>query len=267
MDASVFYCPGCGQPVDVDFKTRKGHCEWCGNIVTFPRKTFNSDEKVKNELTLCVRCFSEKRFGDAKAHAENVLAVAIDNAPALYARAYYEAYSAVNKNTGRLGEFFRQLLDIETDSDEVDSLQQMFLSTISKLEEHEESVLRWATANMTPSGLCGFTDAFSPVLIGKRTSIDFFTPQLAECYRQISAECSVPKTCYALLQAISLNPDSPYPNNRFFLRTKTMRFYQDFVLPVGEIIQNMNSQELKNKFYRVYQTKLEDFKKHINGGF
>ncbi len=266
MDASVFYCPGCGQPVDVDFKTRKGHCGWCGNTVTFPRKTFNNDEKVKNELALCVRCFDEKRFGDAKAHAENVLAVAIDNAPALYARAYYEAFSAVNKNSDRVGEFFQELHEIEVDSEEVEHLKRMFLSTIYKLESFEEAVLRWASANLSASELCNFTESFSPMLISKRTSIDFFTPELAELYKTISAECTIPKTCYSLLQAILTNPDSPYPNNRFFLRTKTQRFYQDFVLPVGEIIQNMDSQELRDKFYQVYQTKLKDFKNHMNGG-
>lgn len=266
MDASVFYCPGCGQPVDVDFKTRKGHCEWCGNFVTFPRRAFNRDDKVKNELALCVRCFSEKRFTDAKAHAENVLAVAIDNAPALYVRAYFEAFSAVNKNSARIGEFFQQLDGIEADDEEVEALKQMFLSTLYKLEFYEETVLHWASENLTGEELCSFTDAFSPILISKRTSINFFTPQLEELYKAICARCSIPKTCYALLQAISANPDSPYPNNSFFLKTKTQRFYKDFVLPIGEIIQNMNSQELRFKFYRVYQTNLEKFKEKMIGG-
>lgn len=263
MDASVFYCPGCGQPVDVDFKTRKGLCEWCGNVVTFPRKTFNSDEKVKNELMICVRCFDEKRFGDAKVHAENVLAVAIDNAPALYARAYYEAFCATNKNTDRVLEFFKQMQAIDVDGEEVEFLKKMFLSAVYKFDMFEEAVLGWALTNLSKSDLCAFADSISPLLIQRRSSIGFFTPELAEIYKALSKECSIPKTCYALLQAITTNPDSPYPSNRFFLKTKTQRFYNDFVLPIGEIIKNMKSQELQEKFYRVYQTRLEDFKKHM----
>lgn len=266
MDALVFHCSGCGAAVDVDIKTRKGHCEWCGNTVTFPRKAFNTNAATTDELALCVRCFTEKRFGDAKVHADNVLAVAIDNAPALYARAYYEAYSAVNKNSHRISEFFKRLEDIELDVEEVEMLSRMFISTVYKLEYNEEGALKWAAANLKGTELNSFVDSLSPALIAKRTSIDFFTPELAELYKQIAAECSIPKTCYALLQAITKNPASPYPNKQFFLKTKTQRFYQDFAVPVGEIIKNMASQELRDKFYRVYQSTLEDFKNKMNGG-
>lgn len=266
MDALVFNCPGCGQPVDIDFKTRKGHCEWCGNIVTYPRKAFNGDEKVQNEVKLCVRCFTEKRFSEAKSHAENILAVAIDNAPALFARAYFEAFFAVNKNSARVREFFEQLRGIEMDAEEIEPLRQLFLASIFKLEDYESEVLYWATQNLRGAELCKFTEEFSPALIVKRTSIDFFTLNLAELYKKISGECSIPKTCYALLQAITTNPDSPYPKNRFFLETKTQRFYNDFVLPVGEIIRNMKSEELKAKFYQVFKTKLKDYENKMNGG-
>ena len=267
MEALSFECRNCGGPVKIDFRTRKGICEWCQGEVTFPRKTFNSDDKVQKELELCGRCFLEKRFEEAKSHAENVLAVAIDNAPALYARAYYESFTAINKNTERLTDFLNQLIGIkEIDFDEVELLKKMFLSTVYKLDSHEEYVLRWALENLAAPELCAFTDVLSPALIGKKTSIDFFTPELAEVYIKISSECSIPKTCYALLQAITTNPDSPYPNNRFFLKTKTLRFYQEFVLPIGEIIQNMASQELREKFYRVYQTKQEDLKNKMIGG-
>lgn len=266
MDALVFHCPNCAATVDIDFKTRKGYCESCGSPVTFPRSAFNSDKNVENELKLCTKCFIEKRFSEAKNHAENILAVAIDNAPALYARAYYESYSAINKNSARMGEFFEQLREIQTDAEEIEPLRQMFISTLFKLADYEADVLNWATENLKPSELCKFTEEFSPALIVKRATIEFFTPALVELYKKISATCSMPKTCYALLQAITANPDSPYPDNRFFLKTKTQRFYQDFVLPVGEIIQSMQSEELKNKFYQVFKTKQKDYLNKMNGG-
>lgn len=266
MDADVFRCPNCGATVDIDFKTRKGFCDFCGKTVVFPRRTFNSNGKIQDDLKICLRCFEEKRFEEARKHAENVLAVAIDNGPALYARAYYEAFFAVNKNTARIGEFFRQILDIDLDGEEVEPLKKMFLATIFKLDSHEEDVLRWAEANLVPSDLCNFVDSFSAILISRRSTIDFFTPELEELYQKISASCSIPKTCFSLLQAISKNPDSPYPENRFFLKTKTQRFYNDFVLPIGEIIKVMASQELREKFYKAYQQQLNDFTNKMNGG-
>lgn len=266
MDASVFYCPGCGQPVDVDFKTRKGVCAWCGNIVTFPRRTFNSDDKVKNELTFSTRYFREKRFEDAKHHAENVLSVAIDNAPALFIRAYYEAFLATNKDSDRIRSFFNELKDIDVDVEEIQPLSELFLLSVRKLGPQEKEVLGWAKSNLPRDDLLRFTDEFCPIAINGRESIDFFDPDLIELYKQIAAECSIPKTCYALLSAIDKNPDSPYPENRFFLKTKTRRFYTDFILPVGEIIKSMDSQELRDKFYRVYQNKQEAFENKMNGG-
>lgn len=266
MDGTVFRCPGCGEPVDIDFKTRKGHCDFCGNVVTFPRSAFNNSENVKNELKHCMRCFEEKRYVDAKTHAENILATAYDNAPALYGRAFYEAFSAVNKNSARIGEFFRAIENLTLEGEEVEMLAKMFILTVYRLKDNEEDVLHFASTYLSGAELCNFVDSFSPLLIVKRDSIDFFTPTLSELYAEIATQCSIPKTCYALLQAMLQNPDSPYPENRFFLKTKTQRFYNDFVLPVGEIIKKMDSQELSSKFYKVYQIKSNDYLKQMNGG-
>lgn len=151
------------------------------------------------------------------------------------------------------------------DGEEVQPLSELFLLSVRKLGPQEKDVLEWASMNLPRNDLLQFADQFCPIVIGSRESIDFFEPALIELYKQIAAECSIPKTCYALLSAIDKNPDSPYPESRFFLKTKTRRFYTDFILPVGEIIKSMDSQELRDKFYRVYQNKLEAFENKMNG--
>lgn len=266
MDAITFNCPGCGEPVDIDFKTRKGCCEWCGNIVTIPRKTFNQDDKVQNELVYAVQYFKEKRFEDAKQHADNVLSVSIDNAPALFIRTYYESFCSNIKHSERMSYFFHQLNEIEVDEEEITPLVELFLLSALKLVDYETEILSWAKDNLARDDLLKLVDGFSPLLISKRNSIDFFTSDLANVYKQISEICSMPKTCFALLQSIEKNPDSPYIDNRFFLKTKTQRFYNTFVLPIGEIIKNMDSLELKEKFYSVYQKSLKTFENRMNGG-
>ena len=266
MDAIAFHCYGCGASVDIDLKTRKGVCKWCGNVVTIPRKQINGLEDVQSELTVCVRCFLEKRFAEARNHAERVLAIAIDNAPALFARAYYESFTADILNSSRMAEFFNALPQIEVEPEEVEHLKEMFLSSVFKLAPYEEKVLGWAVTAMSPQELCEFTASFSTQLIPKRTTIDFMTPALTEAYKNVSAAGTAPKTCYALLQAVLNNPDSPFRTNAFYLRTKTQRFYQEFLLPVGEILTSMASPELKNKFCHVYQSKKEEFEKKMVGG-
>lgn len=266
MDALVFYCTSCGAPVDIDYDTRKGHCEFCNSIVTFPRKTFNSDEKVQNEIELCTRYFTEKRFDLAKAHALDVLSVAIDNAPAMYMLAYYDAFAAPVRHSERINQFFAQIKNIDLDYEEIDALKAMFLSSMNRLVDCEYEVLDLMSQYLGGKSLCDFVDAFSPIIINSRQNIDFFTPDMASLYKRIAASASAPKTCYSLLQAIKANPDSPFVNNKFFLKTKTARFLNEFVEPVGEIISSMNNAELKNKFFRAYTNTKEVYKNKMEGG-
>lgn len=266
MDALVYYCPGCGQPVDIDYKTRKGTCSWCGNIVSIPRKIFNSDGKVRNDIPCLIKNFKEKRYREALSNAENIFSVAIDYAPALFVRAYYESYVSDIKNSNKMADFFAQLSELDLDAEEVEFLKEMFMLSIFKLDAYEHDILTWALANLPDDDLLKFVDDFSPRIIGKRINIDFFVDGNGESYKEIAKKCSVPKTCYALLTAIRSNPDSPFLGNKFFLKTKTQRFYNDFVLPVGEIISSMSSFELKGKFYQVYKQLRSTYENKMKGG-
>ncbi len=265
MDAMSFLCSGCGQPLDIDFKTRKGICAWCGTVNTFPRKVFNSSDKVEADIKSCLRCFSEQRYADARKHAEDVLTVAVDNVPALFVRAYYDAFLDENKVAWRMEEFFNQIRTIEMDAEEIEPTATLFRTTAVKLEAYEGRVLTWADHNLAGSELCNFAEMFFVPLLMKKTNINFFTRDLCDTLKSIAAKCSIPKVCYALLAAIKNNPDSPYPENRFFLKTKTQRFYDEFVVPLGGIIQAMESQGLRDKFYPVYQKQKEDLKIKMGG--
>ena len=264
MDGTVFHCPGCGNPINIDFKTRKGVCDFCGNAVTFPRQTFNGNDKVKKELEHLVNCFMEKRYEEAKHHAESILAVAVDNAPSLFVRAYYESYIAPIKKSERMREFFDKLNDIEADIEEIEPLKKMLLAAILHLDVFEKEALMWVeSVTDNDSDLCAFADSFCPIIISRRTTIDYMTIEMAATYKRIAARSSAPKTCYALLQSVLNNPDSPFKGNSFYLKTKTQRFYNDYLLPVGEIVGAIASEELKGKFCRVYNDLHDKFIKNI----
>ena len=108
----------------------------------------------------------------------------------------------------------------------------------------------------TSEELCAFVDAFSPSVIAKRNSIDYLTQELADIYMELAEDCNIPKTCYALLSSIRTNPDSPYPNETFYLRNKTQRFLHTYVHPIGDVIEAMQDEEMRQKFLTAYN-KLE----------
>ena len=71
-------------------------------------------------------------------------------------------------------------------------------------------------------------------------------------YVELAGHCNIPKTCLALIKAISENPDSPYTDNSFYLKSKTKYFYDNFVMKIGSIINAMAKSEIKDKFVNAY---------------
>jgi len=132
-----------------------------------------------------------------------------------------------------------------------------FPELVSNLEQALEQILDLVRGNaQTSEELCAFVDAFSPSVIAKRNSIDYLTQELADIYMELAQDCNIPKTCYALLSSIRTNPDSPYPNETFYLRNKTQRFLHTYVHPIGDVIEAMQDEEMRQKFLTAYN-KLE----------
>lgn len=261
-----FSCPNCGSSVTIDFKTRIGTCDSCGYTTEFKRNFFNSNDKVVNDLTNVVRYFKERNFKQASRFAEDVLNVAVDNVPATFVLAYSNAYIDDVRNSKSMAVFFDSIRDIPLDPEELDPLKAMFLACVTKLDVFEEDILDKVMAGSHAPQLLEFVDSFSPFLINRRANMDFLTPRLVGQYVKCARVCGIPKTCYALLNAIRTNPDSPYNGNTFFLKTKTERFYNSFVLPIGEIIKNMSAPALNVKFGGVYKKQKEEFESKMKGG-
>lgn len=254
-----FSCPNCGASVTIDFKTRVGTCDSCGYTTEFKRNFFNSNDKVINDLTNVVKYFKEKNYKLSARFAEEAMTIAVDNMAAAFVLAYNEAFIDEARNSKSIARFFVKAKETSVDIEELEPLKKMFLSCMTDLDDHEEDILEMVINGNHASEILEFTDAFSPYLIARRANIDFLTPRLKELYKRCAAKCSVPKTCYALLNSIKTNSESPYNGNTFFLRTKTERFYNDFVLPVGEIINGMSNPTLRAKFKNAYERQRGDF--------
>lgn len=265
MDAGAFSCPHCGAPVDIDFKTRKGLCDSCGSVVTFPRREINHMENVSEQWRACRRCFLDKSFAEAMDHATAILRFAVDHLPALFVRAYYLSFAAEVRKEKYITDFMNNLKDAECDEEEVAEASKVMASVSTRFDRFEKEILSWANEHMSDSELGEFVESFSPALIARRKNIDYFDEEMAALYKEIVTRCSAVKTCYALLQGILKNPDSPFCSNEFFLKTKTRRFYNQYMTPVGEILGVIPQEEYRNKFTRAFQAMHDEITKKMEG--
>lgn len=262
MDTGGLQCHGCGSTnVEFDPKTRKLICHTCGNEEYYSRATLNSNGKVAFSRQNAMNFFMEGRFNDSRHYAMEVLNISMDNAPAMYIMAYCEEF--VTKNDGAMKRFFNQIQEVALEYDEVQDLKQLLTASAYRLQDYEEDVIQMIAVNMQSEkdaeDLCGFIDQICPYLISKRTSMNYLTPDLAGMYKELAGHCCIPKTCFALLKSIEANPDSPYVNSSFYLESKTKYFYDNYVLPVGDIIREMSDTQLREKFLNSYEKKRAAF--------
>lgn len=263
MDAIPYNCGNCNASLNIDLKTRTCRCDWCRQIVYIPRKEINAGPSVQSNVKKAAEYFLDRQFERAVEAAQGALAYAIDNAPAKYILAFYDRFVAKNHRERALSNFFEErLADLSVeplDEDETELLKKLFLASPLRLTDYEADILKLLQCCSTDEELCAFADAFCPQIIAKQNSIDFLTQGLAEAYGSTAARCDIPKTCYALLSSIKTNPDSPYPNNTFYLKNKTQRFLHTYMHPIGDIVEQMKTDELREKFSTAYERLEEQY--------
>ena len=256
-------CSGCGSTnVTFDPQRRMLVCRQCGKEEYYSRATLNANKKVVYSRQNAINFFVNGKFDLANQYAHDVINIAKDNAAALYIMAYYD--ECVLGKSRSMKSFFMFAEQTALEYDEIQELMQLFLASPYSLIDHEPDVISVLAKNLQDpkdaQTLCDFFDKLCPYLIGKRPSIGFFTDEMIETYRELAEHCGIPKTCYALLNAIQTNPDSPYAGNSFFLKSKTEFFYEHFVLPVGKIIDSMAAGPYKEKFQSAYNHRKQKFK-------
>ncbi|MBR6156317.1 MAG: hypothetical protein IKQ27_05110 [Lachnospiraceae bacterium] len=255
-------CNGCGS-TDVIFDPVKRLliCNQCGKQEFYSRATLNRNGKVIYCKENAVSQFTEARYADARHFALDVLNISVENIPARFIIAFYN--DVEGKEAGQLKEFFTAMKAEALDYDEIRDLQKLIAASLPYLSEYEKDIITISAANMQADEdkkeLCEFIDKMCPYFIAKRSSSGFLDPEMAEMYGDLAEHCDIPKTCFSLLKSIETNPDSPYKGNTFAMRTQTRYFYENFVVPVGKIIERMGSPEWKQKFSMTYQQKNRKF--------
>ena len=266
LENKEFRCSGCKYALkldEIDKTTLIGKCPNCGNMVTATRKQIKGAKEVVNSQENAVRFFTENNFETAVHYAKEILSYAqdLDNAVALFIIAYYEAYVATVKSRDELNKFFNETLaKIEFADDEMDAFKTVLKHAVYYVEDYEKVILQTIITNEGVIEAGKFIEEFSPYLINKRNSIEWFDSEMCSIYADISAQADIPKTWYALFQCITKNPESPEAGQSYHLKTATLHFYNQYVLGVGKIFSVIKNDALKAKFggaFNQIKTKIE----------
>jgi hypothetical protein len=264
MNASSMQCHGCGSTnVTFDPKRRILICNQCGKQEYYSRATLNTNKSVVYARQNAINFFTQGNYDTARQYAQEILNISVDNAPAVYIIAFYDEFS-LGRN-GSLKRMFALLDSMALEYQEVVDLMELFISAPGKLIEYQEEVITTIAKNMQDEkdaqSLCTFFDKICPFFIAKWPSMGFLKPSLVELYIELADHCGIPKTCFALLNAIQKNPDSPYANNTFFLKPKTEYFYEHFVLPVGRVVEAMKDKQYRIKFLAAFEQRKEQYER------
>ena len=262
MDAGSMQCHGCGSTnVTFDPKRRILICNQCGKQEYYSRATLNANGKVVYARQNAMNFFTHGHYDRAREYAQDILNISSDNALALYILAFYDEFT-MGMN-GALKRVFALLETMALEYQEVQDLMQAFLASPGRLIDFQESIITVVAKNLQDdkdaATLCGFFDKICPFFIAKWPSMGYLTPSLVELYIELVEHCGIPRTCFALINAIQKNPDSPYATDTFFLKPKTEYFYEHFVLPVGKVIEAMQENQYRDKFLAAYNQRKQQY--------
>lgn len=266
MNTALLQCPGCGSSrVRTDIKKRRLICEQCGNEMTYSRATVNAttSDTIKNRRDNAYEYFKSGKFELAYKFAREVLEVARDYVPAKYIIAFYEENKI--KKAGVLKQFFEALDGILLEYEEIIGLEQLFLAFPYKLIEYENDVLKVIMDNLEEEDerqeLCKFVDGICPFWISKRPSQNYLEGELLKRYEMLAGQCTAPKLCFALMDSIKKNPDSPYKRGSYELITRNQYYYDNYCKPIGRVLMEMCDEELRARFLKQYEVILAEFRK------
>ncbi len=267
MEANKYLCPSCGMTIpatSINFKTRQAHCDFCGQNVIFPKRNSTASPNAVIAINQSRDFFLSGDFKSAVSCAQTAVEMVPNHVAALYIIAYYKAYVAEVKNRASLDRLFYEILpDAEFEIEEEEIFKQLLIKTVIHSIAYEEQILDKFLCYDDRGELSEFVEQFAPYAIAKRNDVSLLSSKMFYIYKEISKKTSIPKTWYALYLSLTKNSNSPFSSDTFFLRTKTELFYREYLLPVGEIFENISDMTVKSKFIGVYKKLKEQYEQKM----
>lgn len=197
------------------------------------------------------RAFKQFMGGDFKgaaAGAEEVLRNISDHVPMQYIVAFYASFVENSYRRDAIAKFFVSVKGRALLKEDVKLMKNMLLLSGVRIRSFESDALELLMGSEgSVTGAVGFAERFCPKIIAVRESSDYLNDRMITLYRLLVGAGAV-QICAALLNSIRKNPDSPYVTGSFHLKTKTERFYNEYVLPIGMLIENIADPNVRDQY-------------------
>ena len=278
--SDVLICKTCGALLKPAGDAKRVRCEYCLNEWDIEREEALTEKQIEDAARAGVEKGAEAKYGqtvNAAVHAflASDLRAAMSAAGEVHAKTAdcpeaefilgFCAYVGQAASTTGLDRFFKKFRAAELTDAQKDNLRRMFLKYPRNLARYEMQTVRFVremSAGDTKA-LCDFVDAFSPYIIKKQESAQFLDREMCDFYRTLAEECSVPKTCYALIGAMKSLPESPFAGDSFRLRTRSLNFRRDFMNPVGEIVAGIRDSARREQLMGMYRETVSEFERRL----
>lgn len=278
--SDLLICKTCGALLKPVGDEKRARCEYCLNEWDIVREEPLTEQQIEDAARAGVAKGDEARRGQVIEAAVNAflasdLRTAISNANEIHAKSAdcpeaelilgFGAYVSQSASTAGLERFFSQVRAASLTDEQKHNLRRMLLKYPRNLALFEVQTIRLARELLDGDAraLCEFTDAFSPYIIKKQESARFLDPEMRTFYRDLARECSIPKTCYALIGAMKSLPESPFAGDSFHLRTRAMNFRRDFIDPVGEIVSAISDPARREQLTGMYRETVSEFERRL----
>ena len=210
------------------------------------------DSHFAEKIDHAFRTFMGGDFKGAARGAEEVLSNVSDNIPMQYIVAFYASFVENSFRRDAIHKFFDGVQNKVMLKDDVKLMKNMLLLTCTKISMHEADALELIMRS--EGGVTGavvFADRFCTKIISTRTSATYLDERTVGLYCQL-ATAGATSFCAALIESIRKNPDSPYADNSFNLKTKTQRYYDNYVLPIKKVISVISDSKAASVYSAKY---------------
>lgn len=278
--SDILICKTCGASLKPEGDAKRARCEYCLNEWDIVREDPLTEQQIEDAARAGVEKGDEAKRGQLIDAAVNAflasdLRTAISTASEIHAKNAdcpeaefilgFGAYVGQSASTAGLDRFFEQVRAERLTDAQKEDLRRMLLKYPRNLALFEVRTVRFAQKMFAgdAKALCEFTDAFSPYIIKKQDSARFLDREMYEFYRDMAKECSIPKTCYALVGAMKSLPESPFAGDTFHLRTRAMNFRRDFMGPVGDIVSGIRDTARREQLTGMYRDTVAEFEQRL----
>lgn len=278
--SDVLICKTCGAVLKPVGDAKTARCEYCFNEWDIVREEALTEKQIENAARAGVEKGVEAKRGLAVDAAVNAflasdLRTAMSSAGEVHAKTAdcpeaefilgFCAYVGQSASTAGMDRFFTKFHPSELTDAQKSNLRRMFLKFPRNLAGYELQTVRFVRemSGGDAKALCDFVDAFSPYIIKKRESARFLDREMCDFYRELAGECSIPKTCYALVGAMKTLPESPFAGDSFGLRTRAQNFRRDFMNPVGDIVSGIRDSARREQLTGMYRETVSEFERRL----